>query len=97
MPAAVLLALFFVGPAVWALYSSLTYLALVYSDEREVREARVERPYRRTDEKEREEHGCRHDSRDVRGGPREHVQRIGRGPERRRSASAPWPLRLIAR
>ena len=69
----------------------------VYSDEREIREARVERPDRRTDEKQSEEHGCRHDSGDVRGVPREHVQRIGRGPERRRSASAPWPLSLIAR
>ncbi len=32
MPAALLLALFFVGPAVWALYSSLTNLALVGID-----------------------------------------------------------------
>ena len=31
-PAALLLALFFVGPALWALYSSLTNLALVGID-----------------------------------------------------------------
>src|SRR5437899_1519249 len=62
----------------------------VYADERQVREARIERPHRRTDEKEREEQGCRHDSGDVRGVPREHDQRIGRAPGRRRCASAPW-------
>src|SRR6266568_2850739 len=67
----------------------------VDADEREVRETGIERPQGGTDKEKGQERCGRHDSGDVRGVPPDHVQRIGRAAEWRRTCLRSAVPRLL--